>query len=353
MRKLLILVSAVALVVAFTLPAAAEVSFYGNVRMMTFWESHDPDVAGQDTWSDLLWDMDIGSSRFGARFKHDSVGANVEIRPRVKATSTTTGDFVRHFNGTWDFGGGTLLVGQAWSETFSCVSSSICEGGLSGGRGDTYGSLRIPQVAVHIGSLHIAGASPTKADLVDGGRSTTSIPKIEASYGLKAGPAAIKIYGGFNSSEEEVGTTTYDYSGMLLGANAVMGFGAAKLGINLYMANNPKLYGEVGSTAQANTITGTEVNDVDTLGFLVDFNYKLSPTMNIYAGYGQAVSELDVPGTDENTSSYMYVGLPITLAKGVTLTPEIAITTDEHDTGAATTPAPSVTYYGAYWQINF
>lgn len=345
MRKLLILVSAVALVVAFTLPVAAEVSFYGNVRMITFWESYDPDTPGADTVSDLAWQLDDGSSRFGARFKEGAVGANVEMRPRVTS-------YIRHFNGTWDFGAGTLLVGQAWSPTFSCVSSSICEGGLSGGRGDTYGSLRIPQVAVHIGSLQIAGAQPTKANLL-GGTSTTSIPKIEASYALKAGPAAIKIYGGFNSSEEEVGTTTYDYSSMLFGANAVMGFGAAKLGINLYTCNNPGLYGEVGSNAQANTITGTEVNDVDTLGFLVDFNYTLSPTMSIYAGYGQAVSELDTPGTNEKTSSYMYVGLPISLAKGVTLTPEIAITTDEHDTGAATTPAPSTTYYGAYWFIAF
>jgi hypothetical protein len=75
--------------------------------------------------------------------------------------------------------------------------------------------------------------------------------------------------------------------------------------------------------------------------------------MNIYAGYGQIVHELDVPGTDEKTSSYMYVGLPITLAKGVTLTPEIAITADEYDQGQATVPAPSTTYYGAYWMISF
>jgi hypothetical protein len=345
MRKLLILVSAVALVVGLTLPAAADVNFYGNVRMSTFWESFDPDVAGADTVSDLTWNLDDGSSRFGARFKDGDIGANVEIRPRSASV-------YRHWNGTWNWGGGTLLIGQAWSETFSCVSSSTCEGGLGGGRGDTYGSLRIPQVAVHLGSLHIAGAAPNKANLA-GGTSTTSIPKIEASYGLKAGPAAIKIYGGFNSTEEEVGATTYDYSSMLLGANAVMGFGAAKVGINLYTCNNPGLYGEVGSKAQANTITGTEVNDVDTLGFLVDFNYKLNPMMSIYAGYGQAVSELDTPGTNEKTSTYMYVGLPVTLAKGVTLTPEIAITADEQDVGAAVTPAPTTTYYGAYWRINF
>jgi len=345
MRKLLILVSAVALVVAFTVPAAADVSFYGNVRMSSFWESFDPDVAGVDSTSDLLWDLDAGSSRFGAKFKDGDVGANVEIRP----VSTS---IFRQWNGTWDFGGGTLLIGQAWSELFSCVSSSVCEGGFSGGRGDTFGSLRIPQIAVHLGSLHIATATPTKANLL-GGNSTATIPKIEASYGLKAGPAAIKIYGGMNSSEEEVGTVTYDYSSMLLGANAKIGFGAGTVGVNLYMANNPGLYGEVGSTAMANTITGTEVDDVDTLGFLVDFSYKLSPTMSIFAGYGQAVHELDTPGTNEKTATYMYVGLPIELAKGVSITPEIAITSDEYDQGQPTVAAPSTTYYGAYWFIAF
>jgi hypothetical protein len=345
MRKVLILVFAVALVVAFTLPAAADVSFYGNVRMNTFWSSFDPDTPGADTVSDLDWSLHRGGSRFGAKFKHDSVGANVEIRPHLTS-------YIRHFNGTWNWGGGTLLIGQGWAPTFSCVSSSVCEGGLNGGRGDTYGSLRASQIAVHIGSLEVAALQPNKANLL-GGTSTTSIPKIEASYALKAGPAAIKLYGGINSSEEEVGATTYDYSSMLVGANAKIGLGGGTLGINLHMTNNPGLYGEVGSEAQANTFTGTEVNDVDTLGFLVDFNYKLSPMMKIYAGYGQAVSELDTPGTNEKTSSYMYVGLPITLAKNVTLTPEIAIETDEHDVGAATTPAPSTTYYGAYWRINF
>jgi hypothetical protein len=345
MRKLLILVSAVALVVAFALPAAADVSFYGNVRMSTFWESFDPDVAGQDSTSDLDWSLDNGSSRFGARFKHDSIGANVEVRPRSDSV-------YRHWNGTWNWGGGTLLIGQAWSPTFSCVSSSSCEGGFSGGRGDTYGSLRKPQVAVHIGSLQIAGVEPTKANLA-GGNSTATIPKIEASYALKAGPAAVKIYGGFNSTEEEVGATTYDYSSMLVGANAVIGFGAGTLGVNLHMTNNPGLYGEVGSKAMANTITGTEVDDVDTMGFLVDFSWKLNPMMSIFAGYGQSMHELDTAGTNEKTSSYMYVGLPITLAKGVTITPEIAVTADETDTGGATTSEPSTTYYGAYWRINF
>jgi hypothetical protein len=345
MRKLLILVSAVALVVAFTLPAAADVSFYGNVRMSTFWESFDPDVEGQDSTTDLTWDLDMASSRFGARFKHDSVGANVEIRPN-------NGSYYRHWNGTWDFGGGTLLIGQAWAETFSCVSSSVCEGGLSGGRGDTYGSLRIPQVALHLGSLHISAARPTKGDLMAGGDSTAMLPKIEASYSLKAGPAAVKIYGGFNSSEEEVGDETYDYSSMLVGANAKIGFGAATLGVNLYMASNPGLYGEVGSTAMANTVTDDEVDDVNTLGFLVDFNYKLSPMMSIFAGYGAAMHELDVDDTNEKTSSYMYVGLPITLAKGVTITPEIAVTADETKIGDETTE-PSTTFYGAYWFIAF
>jgi hypothetical protein len=345
MRKLLILVSAAALVVAFTLPAAAETSFYGNVRMWTGWESFDPDVAGQDSVDNTSWMLDTGSSRVGAKFKHDSVGANVELRPN-------NGSYYRHWYGTWNWGGGTLVVGQTWAPTFACVGSQICEGGSTGSYGDNWGSLRSPQIAIWLGSLKLAALTPNQV-AYGGGTASGMLPKIEGQYALKAGPAALTIYGGFNSSEEEVGNTSYDYTSYLFGATAKIGFGAGTLGVNLFTSKNPKEYGHVGSKAQTAQIAGTDIDEVDSMGFMVDFSYKLSPMMKIYVGFGQAMHELDVAGTDEITNTMIYVGLPITLAKGVTLTPEIGSITDEHDTGAATTPAPSTTYYGAYWFIAF
>jgi len=351
MRKLLILLSAAALVVAFTLPAAAEVSFYGDARMNTGWTSFDADVAGTDTVDNVRWGMDVGNTRFGAQFQEGSVGGNVELRPQDGAAGTPN---MRHWYGWWDFGGGKLIVGQTWTPTFAPVACACYEGGLTAGYGDVIGSLRAPQIALHMGSLQIAALTPTQANKL-GGSSTGMLPKIEANYSLKAGPAAIKLYGGFNSSEEEVAgppKKSYDYSSYLFGANVRMAFGAAGVNFNVYTAKNPAEYGIAADRSQAATIT-TDVNEVDSMGFIVDFSYKISPTMSLYVGFGQATDELDVAGTDEQTHTIFYAGLPITLAKNVTLTPEIGQMSDEHDVGAAVTPAPSTTYYGAYWRIAF
>jgi hypothetical protein len=84
MRRLLVLVAAVALVASFTLPALAaekEVSFYGRVWMDTFMYDKSKEWAGtgytkSDT--DLLWNLPgNGTSRFGANFKWDSMSANI------------------------------------------------------------------------------------------------------------------------------------------------------------------------------------------------------------------------------------------------------------------------------------
>jgi len=347
MRKLLILVSAAALVVAFTLPAAAEVSFYGDARMSTGWQSFDADVAGTDTVDNITWALDTGNSRLGARFQEGSVGGNVEIRP-------TSGSDMRHWYGWWDFGGGKLIVGQTWAPTFAPVASAVYLGGLTAGYGDVIGSLRAPQIAVWVGSLQIAALPPTQANKF-GGSSTGMLPKIEANFSLKAGPAAIKLYGGYNSSEEENLATknSFDYTSFLLGANVRLGFGAIGVGINVYTAKNPVEYGIAADRSQAVTLGATDVNEVDEIGFLVDFSYTISPMMGIYAGYGQAADELNVPGTSEGTHTIFYAGLPITLAKNVTITPEIGQMSDELDTGAAVTPVESTTYYGAYWRIAF
>jgi len=366
MRKLLILLAATALVVAFTLPAAAEVSFYGDARMNTGWYSDDPDTAGVDTTDNVKWTQDFGCSRLGAKFEDGAVGGHVEIRPLAGAQT-------RLWYGWWDFGGGKLVVGQAYAPDFAPVGSAAYDCGYTPGYGDVIGSVRVPQIAVWMGSLQIAAITPnqvayhtTTTTVVEpwgetvvtttaDGKATGMLPKIAANYSLKAGPAAIKLYGGFNSSEEETATKSYDYTSYVFGANVRMAFGAAGLAFNIYTAKNPVEYGLGADRSQAAAINaaGTDVNEVDEMGFLVDFNYKISPTMGLYAGFGQATDELDVLGTSEGTHTLFYVGLPITLAKNVTITPEVGQYSNELDKGTPPTAAPSTTYYGAYWRIAF
>jgi len=83
MRKLFILVGVVLLAVAFTVPARAEVNFYGHIRFLTYMQDMSKEATGtnfEDT--NLIWRMDDGDSRFGARFKNGDFSAIVELRPR-------------------------------------------------------------------------------------------------------------------------------------------------------------------------------------------------------------------------------------------------------------------------------
>ncbi len=114
MRKLSVVFVALALVVGFSVNAMAaqalfysekerlataptkELEVYGSVRVGTYWITGDketnsatgrplvPDTYADQNFddSDLLWELDDGSTRFGVRFKSGKIGANVEIRPR-------------------------------------------------------------------------------------------------------------------------------------------------------------------------------------------------------------------------------------------------------------------------------
>ncbi len=134
MRKLFIVLAVAAFVVSFTIPAIAEVSFFGQVRMQTYMYSQDED-AGDD--SDLNWDIDSGASRFGANFKAGDVSATVSMRPN-------TGSFFRHWYGKWNFGAASLVVGQTWTPTFNPIDESVIGGGLA----SFGGSGRKPQLAI-------------------------------------------------------------------------------------------------------------------------------------------------------------------------------------------------------------
>ncbi len=78
MRKLITLIAALALVVAFTVPAmaAADWSFYGSARMGTWVNMVDPPNDG-DSDTDTTWTLQ-GNSRLGAKVKAGDIGGGFE-----------------------------------------------------------------------------------------------------------------------------------------------------------------------------------------------------------------------------------------------------------------------------------
>ena len=358
MRKLLVLLSAVALMVAFTVPAIAadkSVSFYGRVWMDTFIEDYSKEATGTDfDDSDLRWDMnDNGTSRFGANFKWDNMSANIEIRPY-------SASMYRQWWGSYNFGGGSLLIGHTWSPLY--INTTICgqceAGGTAGGYGFWVGDLRQAQIRLTMGGLTVALVEPNASAVngAAGADTDTTLPKLEATYALKLGSIALVPFLGWNSYD--IVDTATDQSksvdGMVYGITAKAGFGPGYVNGQIWMTQNGKEWGDLYHTGFGAYFDGTKVVDEDGMGYSVTAGMKLSDTMSFEVGYGSVEYELDRPGTWEDDASSMYAQLNIGIAKGFTVTPEIGVIDyGEQINDGVKTKEGDMTYYGAVWKIHF
>jgi hypothetical protein len=388
MRKLLVLLAAVAFVFTFTTPAAADVKFGGYVAFDTYMHDVDNPGAKPDD-SDLDWTYDNVCSRFNVTFKEGPVGAFIEARPN-------SAGWLRHWWGTWNFGGGTLGIGQYWTPEFTGTSSMLYQCGamdlLSGG-----GLARLPMIQLQFGNFKIALATPNTAavltpysaaghviidpadakpgdEYVDGpyadgnelwyrpasGHKTefdTSLPKIMVSYNLNMGGVGLKLYGGFQSYDE-VETATdrgHGIDSMLYGLKATMGFGQLSLAVNVWGGNNLAEYGRGDDVHYAAYWDGTKICDESSMVYGFDLGYKVSDTVGVTAGYFTGTSELDRPGTWEWETSQYHVNATFTLAKGVSISPEYAVFDfgDKSDTGTTTAEQAKESRLGVYWKIAF
>lgn len=375
MRKLLVLSVAVALVFAVALPAMAQdrtVNIYGSARMETFIQDHDREfnlfgpggngLAFDD--SDLIWRMDESSSRFGARFKAGDVGGNVEIR------SNFGGNIMRHWYGTWNFGPGTLVVGQTWTPSFIpiCDECMIGGGGFPSGYGDTGGGgpgPRRPQIQVNFpmkmanGTLTFAALQPntntvSKAPFnVD---TDTTLPRLEGKLTFATGMisgAVVLGYGTFDVVNALDGDQSVD--SFFATANVTGSFGPFWASVAGGFGQNMADYNYAGSVLFAN-ILNNSINDVDQTRAAAEVGFNMSDTLAFFVNWATLSEQRDnVLGDDEDDKSFWAVGAKITVAKGFTMTPEV-VKTDEGERTTNGVKGPdrgSRTFYGIYWQIDF
>jgi hypothetical protein len=344
MRKLLVLLSAVAFVVAFTVPAmAADWGFYGSARMSTFMDSvsEEASATGYDD-DDLTWALQ-GNSRIGANVKAGAIGGRFEYG------STPN---LRLLYGTWNFGGGTLEVGQDYTPLNVFQSNQVWAG-------DTdllpYGGIyngRRPMIQLSMAGFKVALVQPHSISALGLADTDLTLPKIEASYKFKAGPASLigmlgyQTYDAVDATDDSVGV---DSTFVGLGFN--VGLGAAYINGNVYMGTNLGQYGLWQQGADDATITAGEVNDNDTMGYVLVAGFKVSDTIGLEVGYGHVEHELDVAGSEADETDSYYVQATINLAKGCFIVPEIGKV--DFKESAAGADQGEQTYYGAKWQINF
>lgn len=356
MKKLFLFFVAAALIAAFSVPAAAadaEWNFYGSARVNTFWTdlSKEQDTVGTPARDDKDLVMTLqGNARIGANVSAGDVGGRFEYG---------TGVNVRLLYGTWNFGAGTLLVGQTYTPVNIFISNQVY--GDIGADSDmlSTGGLydgRRPVLQLQFGGFKIALVSPSTtapaaALALAGAETDTQIPKIEASYVFKTDMFTVGVMGGWNSIEVETDARDYDVDSYVAALYGTVNFGPVYIKADVYQAVNGGDFGIQGAGDDNSDLVGIKIKDVDTLGYLGVVGFKLGDMVTIEGGYGEVSHDSDVVGAKDDDTSAYYIQAVIGLAPGVMVIPEYGKI--DYDKGRANNKEGDTVYYGAKWQINF
>jgi len=363
MKKLFIIVAAMALVSFATFTIAAEWNFYGQARFKTWREGYDKEFIGSAYDDDeTTWDL-AGNSRLGAVVKAGDIGGHIELGLygftgyRVREQVRT-----RIACGTWNFGSGQLLVGQHYTPTFVPISNQVWgEDADLFGYGGMGGSIRNPMIQLTFSGFKIALVRPQVTAIAGMADTDTKLPKIEASYTAKFGPASFTAFGGYNSyAVVDATDKNYDMDSYLAGVAVKFGSGPLFVNGNIWMGNNVGLYGYNYPLGVSSFMAGPawidpEDYDVDYLGYALVVGFKMSDMVIFEAGYGAINSEANKGSNWEDDARSYYVNATINIAKGFFIVPEIGVI-DKEDCKMGTsksTEEGKMTYFGAKWQINF
>ena len=342
MKKLIVLVAAMALVA--TSAYAAEWNFYGSARVSTFWNTIErtavPAVADVDAFTEGLQ----GNARIGAK---------------VKASDELTGGFeygaaggnanIRKLYGEWNFGGGSLLVGQTYTplnmfysnQVYGADSDLLGWGGVYSGRQAMlqlkYAGFKVALTPANTG-INFAAVS-----------TEIQMPAIEASYALKMGNFALALAGGYQTFEVTTAPAiTYDVDSYVVALGASVNLGAFYINGDIWTGQNASnlIWADAAGTAVRAGLAGTTLLDNDSLGYLLVIGGKINDMFSVEFGYAGLSAELDGALIDEDSETY-YAQATIHLAPGVFVVPEVGVT--DYDG----TLDQKETYFGAKWQINF
>jgi len=345
MKKLMVMVAALAML--STSAYAADWNFYGSARIATFYTSAEINnplvpVNDVDNYSQALQ----GNSRIGATVKvSDELTGGFEYG---------TGVNVRKLYGEWNFGGGKLLVGQTYSplnmfysnQVFGDDNDMLAQGGIYSGREAmlqlTFGDFKVALVPTKQANDGLAATS-----------TETKIPGLEASYSMKMDSFSLKLAGGYQSYEADLGAVSYDVDSYVVALGGKVDLGAFYVGGNVYVGQNPgnliflSTGGDNGWDDGLSAMTATGIVDNDAWGAMIAGGFVVNDMFTVEAGYGFVETEFDVAGSIKDKAQAYYLQSVITLAPGVMVIPEVGVFDGDEDLDSKTT------YFGAKWQINF
>lgn len=360
MKKIVVLTAVLALVLTGT-AMAADWNFYGSARMQTFSNMHSKELAtgnsyvtnplagaNGESWTETSWTAQ-GNSRIGANVTAGDVSGRFEYG---------TGINLRILIGRWNFGSGELAAGQDYTPAYYGFGNSVyaTDNGLIG-FGVT-GALRAPMLRLKFGGFQIAGVAPQAAVNGAGGyvNYKNVLPKLEAAYAGKGGPVSYHVAAGYQSVDAVNATNnSKTVSAYVLTGKVQYSGGPLTVGLSGVYGVNMAEYGwGMGTDNQVRFANG-DFKDTTGYGFAVFAGFKINDMLGVEAGYGYEMSALDGaakgPIYKDDTAMNYYIQLPITLADGVFIIPEIG--KFDYDKSFTDTKQGDLTYVGAKWQINF
>ena len=406
MKKLFIIGIAALLLVAFSVPAMAKVKIGGIIFTDFYYLDRDSDNAVATTgYNDPYQVTTIQvpniTRLYGRWTNEDNVGMFIELgigqNSGAVDANTSNGVSLRHAYGWWDVTPNFQILAGKSTTPFSPLNPSQLLGTRSGSLniiGVGYGNFYSGRFAQVRGTFKFGKVGRVALALVDPNgtqryhatynnyfpydrfgvpyQTNTKIPRFDIAVPLYFGP--VSIYPGFLYQYRTVDTNqaTYDNSiSTYIGSLGVKaGFGgfsiSAEGNYGSNMANTRGLIGTSGpsylASAQLNPDSG-KINNATTYAYWIDASYKFGP-VTPHVMFGQEKSSNDVYVGDvglggqykaESTSSMWGFSVPIDLAKGFRIRPELMWYDDGELQISGTDELKLGKYaiYGVQFQITF
>jgi len=377
MRKLFILLIAVALVAVYFAPAMAqprkpygaegmEIKIDGKVNIDTYWTDNDKNAVVNPTGfddTDLTWD-DGGDTRSRFHFAKGPLKAKIDVRDVKK-------HFASYF-AEWNFGPGFLWIGKDDPLTFNPIhlpppqKSGI--GHYIGYTGEDQIRLRFPLGPV---TLSFAAQTPTntqKTVVPTAVNIDNTIPALEARIDFVVGPVMCAISGGMESYEEvDSLNKSYDIDSHVIGFVARYFNGPFSLHGTIYSDTNDYSHGGpphsiLGYDQPFYDAVNDTVIDSETVGWGLAASYALNDMVTFHVGYSEESTESDTstgwayPKEDDNDGWEIAAVLQIT--EFFSITPFYNVTDWDTRRAGGATPGADIDEgkskaYGARWTIEW
>ena len=407
MKKLFIVGFAALLLIAFTVPAMAKVKIGGIIFTDFYYLDRDKENgavfagAGLDDYTVTTIQVPNITRLYARWTNEDNVGMYIEFgigQGSSGIDDKNSNDVVlRHAYGWWDVNPSFQIMAGKSTTPFSPLDPSQLIGTRSGSVniiGVGYGNYYSGRFAQIRGTFKFGKMGRVALALVDPNGSQryhsfynnyfpydqfgipyqndSKIPRFDLGVPLYFGP--VSIYPSFMYQRRNVTTNQVLFDDSIdtyvgsLGVKAGFGpFGFAAEG--QWGKNWANTYGLIGvsgpsflASAQMNPDTG-QINNADTYGYWIDVSYKIGP-VTPHVMFGQEKSKVDTyfgpagagfQARAEATSTFWGFSIPIDLAKGFRLRPELMWYDDGEIelNGSDLVDLGKYAIYGVQFQITF